>query len=161
MTRLLPSQKLVDVVLDLVCGQPMLSALKATNWGARIMTIGTGAGRQVNLDIADLLFRSLYQALARWGATPTQDDLELAERARDRLTELAQERPALIRQAASLQALVSRGIEGCDDCLPGLMAMAWAQAGSPTAPPTRGESSPGMGDDLTRDFLERLAEDAK
>lgn len=48
-----------DVVLDLVCGQPMLSALKATNWGARIMTIGTGAGRQVNLDIADLLFRSL------------------------------------------------------------------------------------------------------
>ncbi|MGA4475897.1 quinone oxidoreductase family protein [Ectopseudomonas chengduensis] len=48
-----------DVVLDLVCGQPMLTALKATNWGARIMTIGTGAGRQVNLDIADLLFRSL------------------------------------------------------------------------------------------------------
>lgn len=24
-----------DVVLDLVCGQPLLSALKATNWGAR------------------------------------------------------------------------------------------------------------------------------
>ncbi|GLK88671.1 quinone oxidoreductase family protein [Pseudomonas turukhanskensis] len=48
-----------DVVLDLVCGQPMLTSLKATNWGARIMTIGTGAGRQLNLDIADLLFRSL------------------------------------------------------------------------------------------------------
>ncbi|NIA52461.1 zinc-binding dehydrogenase [Massilia sp. TW-1] len=48
-----------DVVLDLVCGQPMLDALKATRWGARIMTIGTGAGRKVNLDIADLLFRTL------------------------------------------------------------------------------------------------------
>jgi NADPH2:quinone reductase len=48
-----------DVVLDLVCGQPLLHALKATRWGARIMTIGTGAGRQINLDIADLLFRSL------------------------------------------------------------------------------------------------------
>ncbi|WP_077033441.1 zinc-binding dehydrogenase [Pelomonas sp. KK5] len=48
-----------DVVLDLVCGQPLLSALKATRWGARIMTIGTGAGRQINLDIADLLFRTL------------------------------------------------------------------------------------------------------
>jgi len=48
-----------DVVLDLVCGQPMLSSLKATNWGARIMTIGTGAGRKLDLDIADLLFRSL------------------------------------------------------------------------------------------------------
>lgn len=48
-----------DVVLDLVCGQPLLSALKATRWGARIMTIGTGAGRQIQLDMADLLFRSL------------------------------------------------------------------------------------------------------
>lgn len=48
-----------DVVLDLVCGQPMINALKATRWGARILTIGTGAGRQVNLDIADLLFRTL------------------------------------------------------------------------------------------------------
>ncbi|MBD1586157.1 quinone oxidoreductase family protein [Pseudomonas typographi] len=48
-----------DVVLDLVCGQPMLTSLKATNWGARIMTIGTGAGRKLDLDIADLLFRSL------------------------------------------------------------------------------------------------------
>ena len=48
-----------DVVLDLVCGQPLLNALKATRWQARIMTIGTGAGRQINLDMADLLFRTL------------------------------------------------------------------------------------------------------
>lgn len=48
-----------DVVLDLVCGAPMLAALKATRWGARIVTVGTGAGRQVQLDIADLLFRTL------------------------------------------------------------------------------------------------------
>lgn len=48
-----------DVVLDLVCGPPMLAALKATRWGARIMTIGTGAGRQIHLDMADLLFRTL------------------------------------------------------------------------------------------------------
>jgi NADPH:quinone reductase-like Zn-dependent oxidoreductase len=47
-----------DVVLDLVCGQPLLNALKATRWHARIMTIGTGAGRQINLDVADLLFRT-------------------------------------------------------------------------------------------------------
>lgn len=48
-----------DVVLDLVCGQPMLNALKATRWGARIVTVGTGAGRQVQLDMADLLFRTI------------------------------------------------------------------------------------------------------
>ena len=33
-----------DVVLDGVCGPPLLAALKATRWGARILTIGTGAG---------------------------------------------------------------------------------------------------------------------
>jgi NADPH2:quinone reductase len=48
-----------DVVLDLVCGAPLLAALKATRWGARIMTVGTGAGRQIQLDMADLLFRTL------------------------------------------------------------------------------------------------------
>ncbi|UZG46087.1 quinone oxidoreductase family protein [Caldimonas thermodepolymerans] len=48
-----------DVVFDLVCGLPMLAALKATRWGARIVTVGTRAGRVVNLDIADLLFRTL------------------------------------------------------------------------------------------------------
>ena len=47
------------VVLDGVCGQPMLDALQATRWGARIMTIGTGAGRQIQLDMAHLLFRTL------------------------------------------------------------------------------------------------------
>jgi len=48
-----------DVVLDGVCGAPMLAALKATRWGARVFTIGTGAGREIKLDIADLLFRTL------------------------------------------------------------------------------------------------------
>lgn len=48
-----------DVVLDGVCGKPLLAALKATRWDARILTIGTGAGREVTLDIADLLFRKL------------------------------------------------------------------------------------------------------
>ena len=48
-----------DVVLDGVCGAPLLAALKATRWGARILTIGTGAGREINLNISDLLFRTL------------------------------------------------------------------------------------------------------
>jgi len=48
-----------DVVLDLVFGQPFLSAVKATKWGARLITIGTGAGRTVELNIGALLFRTL------------------------------------------------------------------------------------------------------
>jgi len=67
-----------DVVLDLVCGQPMLNALKATRWGARIQTIGTGAGRQVNLDIADLLFRSL--SCVGTGQRPPADRRAIWER---------------------------------------------------------------------------------
>ena len=67
-----------DVVLDLVCGPPMLAALKATRWGARIMTIGTGAGRQVNLDIADLLFRTL--SCVGTGQRPPADRRAIWER---------------------------------------------------------------------------------
>ncbi|AKU12319.1 alcohol dehydrogenase zinc-binding domain-containing protein [Azoarcus sp. CIB] len=67
-----------DVVLDLVCGQPMLNALKATRWGARIVTIGTGAGRQINLDIADLLFRTL--SCVGTGQRPPADRRAIWER---------------------------------------------------------------------------------
>jgi NADPH:quinone reductase len=67
-----------DVVLDLVCGQPLLSALKATRWGARIQTIGTGAGRQINLDIADLLFRTL--SCVGTGQRPAADRRAIWER---------------------------------------------------------------------------------
>lgn len=48
-----------DVVLDLVCGAPMIAALKATRWGARVVTVGTGAGANINLSAGDLLFRTL------------------------------------------------------------------------------------------------------
>ncbi len=48
-----------DVVFDLVCGPPMQAALKATRWGARIVTVGTGAGRDINITAGDLLFRTL------------------------------------------------------------------------------------------------------
>lgn len=67
-----------DVVLDLVCGQPLLSSLKATNWGARIMTIGTGAGRKIELDIADLLFRNL--SCIGTGQRPPADRRQIWER---------------------------------------------------------------------------------
>lgn len=67
-----------DVVLDLVCGQPLLSSLKATNRGARIMTIGTGAGRKIELDIADLLFRNL--SCIGTGQRPPADRQQIWER---------------------------------------------------------------------------------
>lgn len=76
-----------DVVLDLVCGAPMIAALKATRWGARILTIGTGAGRQVPLDIADLLFRTL--SCIGTGQRPPADRQAIWER----LLQLHREQP--------------------------------------------------------------------
>lgn len=48
-----------DVVLDLVCGAPMVAALRATRWGARVITVGTGAGATIAVSAGDLLFRTL------------------------------------------------------------------------------------------------------
>jgi NADPH:quinone reductase len=48
-----------DVVLDLVYGEPFLAALKATCWGARIKTIGRGAGVTATVPIGDMLFRTI------------------------------------------------------------------------------------------------------
>jgi NADPH:quinone reductase-like Zn-dependent oxidoreductase len=47
-----------DVVLDIVYGQPFVAALKATRFGARIMSIGVQAGMTANVALPDLLFRT-------------------------------------------------------------------------------------------------------
>lgn len=72
-----------DVVLDGVCGAPLLAALKATRWGARILTIGTGAGRDIHLNIADLFRRS-----AAWAPASVHRDRQATWR---RLLQLARE----------------------------------------------------------------------
>jgi NADPH2:quinone reductase len=47
-----------DVVLDIVYGEPFVAALKATRWGARIMSIGVQAGVTATVSLGDLLFRT-------------------------------------------------------------------------------------------------------
>jgi NADPH2:quinone reductase len=47
-----------DVVLDVVYGEPFVAALKATRFGARIMTIGAQAGMTAMVALPDLLFRT-------------------------------------------------------------------------------------------------------
>ncbi len=60
-----------DVVLDIVYGEPFVAALKATRFGARIMTIGIQAGMDANLHIPDLLFRT--HTLVGTGQAPPAD----------------------------------------------------------------------------------------
>ncbi|MBZ4521847.1 quinone oxidoreductase family protein, partial [Mycobacterium avium] len=47
-----------DVVLDVVYGEPFVAALKATRFGARIMSIGAQAGMTATIALPDLLFRT-------------------------------------------------------------------------------------------------------
>lgn len=47
-----------DVVLDVVYGDPFVAALKATRFGARIMSIGAQAGMTATIGLPDLLFRT-------------------------------------------------------------------------------------------------------
>jgi NADPH:quinone reductase-like Zn-dependent oxidoreductase len=74
-----------DVVMDLVFGPPVLSALKATRWGARIVTVGTGAGNTIPLMAGDLLFRTL--TVVGTGQRPPDD----RERIWRRLLKLARD----------------------------------------------------------------------
>jgi NADPH:quinone reductase-like Zn-dependent oxidoreductase len=48
-----------DVVLDAVFGAPLQAALPATNVGARIVTVGTGAGQEIALSPAGFMGRTL------------------------------------------------------------------------------------------------------
>jgi NADPH:quinone reductase-like Zn-dependent oxidoreductase len=47
-----------DVVLDVIYGEPFIAALKATRFGARIISIGALAGMTANVNIGDMLFRT-------------------------------------------------------------------------------------------------------
>ena len=64
-------------MLDLVYGAPMVAALKATRWGARIMT-SAPAGLAVQLDMPDMLFRT--QTSVGTGQRPPADRHAIWER---------------------------------------------------------------------------------
>lgn len=81
-----------DAVLDLVCGPPMLAAMKATRWGARIVTAGNGAGTELNFSIKDLLFRSL--SLVGTGQRPPDDRQKIWRQ----LLEMAREHNIVVDQ---------------------------------------------------------------
>jgi NADPH2:quinone reductase len=47
-----------DVVLDIVYGEPFIAALKATRFGARLMSIGAQAGMSAVVNLPDMLYRT-------------------------------------------------------------------------------------------------------
>jgi NADPH:quinone reductase len=67
-----------DVVLDVVYGEPFIAALKATAFGARIMSIGAQAGFMANISLGDMLYRTL--TCVGTGQRPAEDRHEIWNR---------------------------------------------------------------------------------
>jgi len=70
-----------DVVLDIVYGEPFVAALKATRWGARVMSIGAQAGHTANVGLRDMLFRT--HSCVGTGQRPPQERRAIWERLLD------------------------------------------------------------------------------
>ncbi len=107
----------------------------------------------------EALLRELYRLLT--GAGPgealAEDDRELLRRAARLFTERSQQRPALIRQAATLEQLRVVGrleLPACDDCLPALGAATWSLL--PQAEPAPGPGHRAPADAQAADYLQRL-----
>lgn len=106
------------------------------------------------------LVRALYALLG--AATPAQaldpDERELLRRAGRHFTALSQERPALIRHAATLERLAVLGrfeTPDCADCLDTLRAATWTLLPPAEPGPDRGRRAPV--DALGEAWLERLS----
>jgi len=67
-----------DVVLDIVYGAPLVTAIKATARGARIMSIGNQAGKAAAVELQDLIFRT--HAGVATGARPAAERKAAFER---------------------------------------------------------------------------------
>jgi hypothetical protein len=105
----------------------------------------------------DALFRELHDRLSR--RSPTEpfepDELELLALASNRLQQLSSVRPALIKQAATLEQLRIAGgpaNENCEDCVADALRTAWSMLSSPRAQPVHGARPVAVDDALIRDY---------
>ena len=105
----------------------------------------------------DALFRELHDRLSR--RSPTEpfepDELELLALAASRLQQLSSNRPALIKQAATLEQLRIAGgpaNENCEDCVADAIRTAWSMLSSPRAQPAQGARPVAVDDALIRDY---------
>jgi hypothetical protein len=119
--------------------------------GARLDQTGAGAGSDRHL------FRELHERLSRRSPAEPFDpeELGLLARAADRLQELAADRPALIRQAATLEQLRLSGGPAeadCEDCVADAIRAAWSALSSAYARPVLGARPVATDDALIRDY---------
>lgn len=79
-----------DVVLDVVYGEPFVAALRATRFGARLMSIGVQAGVTAQVALPDMLFRT--HTCVGTGQRPPEDRQAIWRR----LLDMARREPFVI-----------------------------------------------------------------
>ncbi len=117
--------------------------------GGRLDQSGAGSDRHV--------FRELFERLSRRSPFEPFDagELDLLARAANRLQQLSADRPALIRQAATLERLRLSGgpaDANCEGCLADAARAAWSAMSSAHARPVPGARPVVIDDALLRDY---------
>ncbi|NQZ06191.1 MAG: hypothetical protein HRT35_03430 [Algicola sp.] len=114
---------------------------------------------QQNSDSDDALFRQSFTALNqvqdKFGA---EQRLQL-DKLKTRLTELAETRPGLIRQAATVERILlgnSIVLTDCEQCLVKLKQKLWQLVSSPVSHPVAGQQNYLNADAVIGDYLQRV-----
>ena len=108
------------------------------------------------------LFREAWQVLSTGLGGPIGADQRASlEILRLRLTDLSQQRPALIRHAATVERLLLAGefrLPDCESCLDGLIEATWSLLPSADSEPSRGSRALDLDDPLGREFMDQVSQ---
>lgn len=107
------------------------------------------------------LFREAWQMLSTGlGRTIGPDQRASLENLRLRLTDLSQQRPALIRHAATVERLLLAGefnLPDCEGCLDSLIDATWSLLPSAGSEPSPGSRMLDLDDPLVREFMDQVS----
>lgn len=111
-------------------------------------------------------FMRLYQLLnePRGAASFTGKEVDLLNEASQRITELSQERPALIKQAATVELLLANGglsLPDCASCMQGLRDTIWSLLPEAESEPQSGPAVGNADDDMAREYLRISSQEAQ
>ena len=114
----------------------------------------------------DRFFSRLYQLLNESvsGANFTREEIALLNEASQRLTVLSQERPALIKQAATVEMLLARkglNLPDCAACLHKLRATVWSLLPAAESEPQSGLRVGEADDEMAREYLRIRSQEAQ
>jgi hypothetical protein len=108
------------------------------------------------------LFREAWQVLSTGlGRAIGPDQRASLENLRLRLADLSQQRPALIRHAATVERLLLAGefkLPDCEGCLDGLIETTWSLLPSAESEPSQGSRALDLDDALGREFMDQVSQ---